>query len=210
MVIRNFLVPMLTRGTVGTMHFGRREVFNAVYGNDHMLVSIFILTDKARFSEAFEAGLKQRAQQLRIYLIKNTSHLIITGNRSFNSIDVVEIVFLRRGLSFEIEQRGRFERKHGESGFQDIRQLVVDGITGPLVGKGLKLFVQKSHHLVKRQRLLVLRVILWHSPSLQHFSGFVLRTAGFHTYPPLNFEFTAVFVNVSWTPSNTASEPELT
>src|SRR5262249_1951265 len=63
---------------------------------------------------------------------------------------------------------------------------VVDGITGPLVGKGLKLFVQKSHHLVKRQRLLVLRVILWHSPSLQHFSGFVLRTAGVNTIEALN------------------------
>src|SRR5215468_3773960 len=173
MVIRNFLVPMLTRGTVRTMHFGRREVFNAVYGNDYLLVSIFILTDKARFSETFEACLKQRTQQLWIYLIKNTSHLIIAGNRSFNSIDVVEVVFFRRGLSFEIEQRGRLERKHGESGFQGIQQLVVDGIAGPLVRKALKLFVQKSHHLVKRQRLLELCVILWHSPILQHFSGSV-------------------------------------
>ncbi|HEY6118848.1 MAG TPA: hypothetical protein VIV66_02755 [Pyrinomonadaceae bacterium] len=59
-----------------------------------------------------------------------------------NAIDGVEIPFFGGGLSFEVEQRGRFERKHGEVRFQDIGQRIAHGIAGPLIGKGLKLFVQ--------------------------------------------------------------------
>ncbi len=57
-------------------------------------------------------------------------------------MDVVEIDFFGGGLSFEIEQRRRFERKHGEGSFEDIRQLKADCIASPFIGKGLKLFVK--------------------------------------------------------------------
>src|SRR6266542_1339267 len=91
-----------------------------------------------------------------------------SGNGPLDSIDLAQITLFRNSLLFEIEQRRRFERKHGEGAFHDIRQLVADSITRPVVGERLKLAVEKAHQFVKGLLLLQLFVILCHSARLRY------------------------------------------
>lgn len=61
---------------------------------------------------------------------------------------------------FEVEQRGTFERKHGEGAFHDIRQDIPGGITHTVVGKVREFGAQNRHQFVKGQLLLELRYFL--------------------------------------------------
>ncbi|MCA1603705.1 MAG: hypothetical protein LC776_19380 [Acidobacteria bacterium] len=78
----------------------------------------------------------------------------------------MQIALFSHGLFFEVKQRRTLERKHGEGAFQDIRQWVAKSIAGPVVGKILKLSVEKMHQFVKCQILLKLLEFFGHVAKL--------------------------------------------
>ena len=97
--------------------------------------------------------MQERAQERRVERVEDAAHLVVAGDSPRDVIDAAQIALFGHALLFEVKERGRLERKHGEGAFQSIRQLVA-GITGPVVGKILKFGVQLAHQFVKCKLLL--------------------------------------------------------
>lgn len=69
---------------------------------------------------------------------EDAAHLIVARNRALDLIDTTQVARFGHGLLFEVEQRGSFERKHGEGAFQDNRQDVLRGIASTVIGDALE------------------------------------------------------------------------
>ena len=105
--------------------------------------------------------MEEWSQEGRVKRVEDAAHLVIARDGPVDAIDAAQIAFFRDGLLFEIEQRRRLERKHGEGAFQDIGQRVAS-IRGAVVRQCLKLVIEKVHQFVKCEILLPLAVTFCH------------------------------------------------
>src|SRR5262249_54248377 len=152
--------------------------FHSIDRDDHSFLPIWIFADDPGLRPQIEEVAEERTPETRIEWVEHAAHLMITGNLAFDPIESAQRTLFRNTLIVEIEQRRRFERKHGEGAFQDLWQLVAEASTRSRVGEGVKWLIQEAHQFVKCQRLLELCVTLCHSASLLQNSFFVLRIAG--------------------------------
>ena len=82
---------------------------------------------------------------------------LFAGKRACDLIEAAQIALFRHGLLFEVEQRGTFERKHGEGAFQDIRQDILRGSAAAVIGDLRKGCTQHRQQFIKRKLLLPLQ-----------------------------------------------------
>ena len=106
-------------------------------------------------------GVGKGSQKSWVKRVENAAHRVIARHGPVEAIDAAQIALFRDGLLFEIKQRRRLERKHGEGAFQDIGQSVAN-MRGTGVRESLKPVIEKAPQFVKCEILLPLAVTFCH------------------------------------------------
>jgi len=100
MVIGKFTVAMSPGRAMLAMDGGRAKVFDAIDGNDDMVVPILVAFDHTAVRQQSEQAAKEVAQRRGRDLVQYLAHLRI-GRNLADLINAPQIAFLVLGLLFE-------------------------------------------------------------------------------------------------------------